>query len=45
VVVPVTALYPVVTVILSLALLQESFSLRRAAGVGLAVAAVWLLSK
>ncbi|MBM4293685.1 MAG: DMT family transporter [Deltaproteobacteria bacterium] len=45
VVVPVTALYPVVTVILSLALLQESFTLRRAAGVVLAVAAVWLISK
>ncbi|MBM4273251.1 MAG: DMT family transporter [Deltaproteobacteria bacterium] len=45
VVVPVTALYPVVTVILSLALLQESFTLRRAAGVVLAVVAVWLLSK
>jgi transporter family protein len=45
VVVPVTALYPVVTVVLSLALLQESFSLRRAGGVVLAMAAVWLLSK
>lgn len=45
VVVPLTALYPVVTVILSWALLREGFNLQRLAGVALALAAVWLLSK
>lgn len=45
VVVPLTALYPLVTVILSRTLLRESFTLRQLAGVVLALAAVWLLSK
>jgi transporter family protein len=45
VVVPLTALYPMVTVILSWILLHEGFTLRRLAGVALALAAVWLLSK
>jgi transporter family protein len=45
VVVPLTALYPLVTVILAWTLLQEDFTLRRLAGVALALAAVWLLSK
>ena len=45
VVVPLTALYPVVTVILSWTLLHEGFTLQRLAGVALALAAVWLLSK
>ncbi len=44
-VVPLTALYPVITVILSVVLLQESFTLRRLAGVTLAMGAVWLLSE
>lgn len=44
-VVPLTALYPLVTVILSWTLLRESLTLRHLAGVALAVAAVWLLSK
>lgn len=44
VVVPLTALYPLVTVILSCALLGEGFSLRQLAGVALALVAVWLLS-
>jgi len=44
-VVPVTALYPLVTVILSWTLLRESLTLRHLAGVALALAAVWLLSK
>jgi len=44
-VVPLTALYPLVTVILSWALLHEDFTLRRLAGVGLALGAVWLLSE
>ena len=43
-VVPVTALYPLVTVILSWTLLHESVTLRHVAGVALALAAVWLLS-
>ncbi len=45
VVVPLTALYPVVTVILSWTLLHEGFTLQRLAGLALALAAVWLLSK
>ena len=45
VVVPLTALYPMVTVILAWILLQEDFTLRHLAGVALALAAVWLLSK
>jgi bacterial/archaeal transporter family protein len=45
VVVPLTALYPLVTVVLSLALLREGITLRHLAGVALALAAVWLLSK
>lgn len=44
VVVPLTALYPVVTVVLSTVLLQESLTPRRLAGVALALAAVWLMS-
>jgi transporter family protein len=44
-VVPFTALYPVVTVALSWALLKESLSLRQLAGVALAALAGWLLAK
>jgi bacterial/archaeal transporter family protein len=44
-VVPITALYPMVTVLLSWTLLHESLTLRHLAGVALALAAVWLLSK
>lgn len=44
-VVPLTALYPLVTVILSWTLLREGLSLRQLAGVALALPAVWLLSK
>jgi transporter family protein len=44
VVVPLTALYPVLTVILSRVVLQESLSPRQLAGVALALLAVWLLS-
>ncbi|MEW6659899.1 MAG: DMT family transporter [Thermodesulfobacteriota bacterium] len=45
VVVPLTALYPLVTVILSGVVLQEAVTPRHLAGVALALAAVWLLSK
>jgi transporter family protein len=45
VVVPLTALYPVVTVVLSRVFLQESLTPRHLAGIGLALAAVWLLSE
>jgi transporter family protein len=45
VVVPLTSLYPVITVILSWAVLHEAFTLRHLAGLILAAAAVWLLSK
>jgi len=45
VVVPITGLYPVVTLILSWLFLQESLSLRQGAGVLLALAAVWLLAE
>jgi transporter family protein len=44
-VVPLTALYPMVTVVLSWMVLHEGFTLRRLAGVALALAAVWLLSE
>ncbi len=44
-VVPLTALYPLVTVILSWTLLRESFTLRQLVGIALALPAVWLLSK
>jgi bacterial/archaeal transporter family protein len=45
VVVPLTALYPAVTVVLSRIFLQETLTLRHLAGLALALAAVWLLSK
>ena len=45
VVVPLTSLYPVVTVALSWVFLRESLSLRQMIGLVLAVAAVWLLSE
>jgi transporter family protein len=44
-VVPLTALYPLVTVALSWAVLHESLTPRRLAGIALALVAVWLLSK
>jgi transporter family protein len=44
-VVPLTALYPVVTVVLSWAVLQENPAPRHLAGIALALLAVWLLSK
>jgi transporter family protein len=45
VVVPLTALYPAVTVVLSWIFLREALTLRHLIGLGLALAAVWLLSK
>ncbi len=45
VVVPLTALYPLVTVVLSRVVLQEAISPRQLTGVALALVAVWLLSK
>jgi transporter family protein len=45
VVVPLTALYPLVTVVLSWAVLRESMTLRHLAGIALALLAGWLLSK
>ncbi len=45
VVVPLTALYPLVTVVLAWAILRESLDVRHLAGICLALAAVWLLSK
>jgi bacterial/archaeal transporter family protein len=45
VVVPLTALYPAVAVVLSRVVLQEALTLRHLAGLALALAAVWLLSK
>jgi bacterial/archaeal transporter family protein len=44
VVVPLTSLYPVITVALGVTFLHESLSLRHLAGIILAAAAVWLLS-
>ena len=45
VVVPLTALYPLVTVVLSWAVLREDLTPRHLAGITLALAAGWLLSK
>lgn len=45
VVVPLTALYPAVTVMLSWIFLREALTLRHLIGLALALAAVWLLSK
>ena len=45
VVVPLTALYPAVTVVLSRVFLQEPLTLRHLVGLVLALAAAWLLSK
>ena len=45
VIVPLTSLYPVITVILGVTFLQESLTLRHLVGIILAVAAVWLLAK
>ena len=44
VVVPLTSLYPVLTVIFSWLFLQENITAKQASGLILAVAAVWLLS-
>jgi len=45
VVAPLTALYPAVAVVLSRIFLREALTLRHPAGLALAMAAVWLLSK
>ena len=45
VVVPLTALYPAIAVVLSRVFLQEPLTLRHLAGLALALAAAWLLSK
>jgi transporter family protein len=45
VVVPLTALYPMITVLLCWLLLRESVSPRQLLGVGLAMLAVWLMSR
>jgi len=45
VVVPLTALYPLVTVVLAWLILAESLALRHLAGIILALAAGWLLSR
>jgi transporter family protein len=45
VVVPLTSLYPLVTVVLSWLFLKESLSARHLTGLILALAAVWLLSE
>ena len=43
-VIPISALYPVVTVILAFLFLHEELSWSRVAGIALAVIAIWLLS-
>ena len=43
VVVPLTALYPAITVLLSRIFLQEALTLRHLVGLALALAAAWLL--
>ena len=45
VVVPLTALYPLVTVVLSWAVLREDLTPRHLAGIALALLAGWLLAK
>ena len=45
VVVPLTSLYPVITVLLGITFLQEDISLRHLLGILMAAAAVWLLSQ
>jgi transporter family protein len=45
VVVPLTSLYPVITVLLGITFLQEDLSLRHLLGILMAAAAVWLLSQ
>ncbi len=45
VVVPLTALYPAVTVVLSWLFLREALTLRHLVGLALALAAAWLLSQ
>jgi len=45
VVVPLTSLYPVVTVVLSFLFLKEALSLRQGVGLLLAMVAVWLLAE
>ncbi len=44
VVVPISALYPVVTVVLAFFILHEALTPMRIAGIALAVVAIWLLS-
>lgn len=44
VVIPISALYPLVTVILAFLFLHEELSLMRIAGIVLAVIAIWLLA-
>jgi uncharacterized membrane protein len=44
VVIPLTGLYPVVTVVLSIVLLGERINAVQAAGVGLSLAAIWLFN-
>lgn len=45
VVVPLTSLYPLITVVVGVTCLAESLTTRHLAGIILAAAAVWLLSK
>lgn len=42
---PLTALYPVITLLLAFLLLNESISTRQWLGVALAVAAIWLIAE
>lgn len=44
IVIPISALYPVVTALLAFFILHEELTLVRIAGIGLAVVAIWLLS-
>ena len=44
-VVPLTSLYPLLTVVLSYFVLKENLTLRHVGGIGAALVAVWLLSE
>jgi bacterial/archaeal transporter family protein len=45
IVVPLTALYPLLTAILAFVILKEAISLRQGLGMGFALVAIWLMAK
>jgi transporter family protein len=45
IVVPLTALYPLLTAVLAFLILRETISLRQGLGMGFALVAIWLMAK